>query len=211
MRAEELLTQCDHALIAFDGPIAELPAIDAGRLRTMVADSRPPRKVRHADDPFVVVAFAATIGPGTEQAVYAQLRRLELEAVASASVAPGAREALATMAAAGTQVTVVSGLALRAVRTFLVIHGLLAHVKHLACRTGPDPAVLPPAPDLITSVIHEHAMESCVFVGSTDDDLTAARAAGVRAFRHRYRPAAEPAESQEPAEPPTWFDALRDR
>lgn len=97
MRAEELLTRCDHALIAFDGPIAELPAVFAGRLRTMWP----------------------TVGRREKS---------------------GAREALATMAAAGTQVTVVSGLALRAVRTFLVIHGLLAHVKHLACRTGPDPA-----------------------------------------------------------------------
>lgn len=146
MRAEDLLMRCDHALVAFDGPIAELPPVDTGRLRVMVAGARPPRKVARSDDPFVILAFAATIGPATEQAVYAQLRRIEYEMVATARVAPGAREALAAMAAAGTQVTVVSGLVVAAVRSFLVMHGLSAHVRHLACRTGPDRAVLPPPP-----------------------------------------------------------------
>jgi phosphoglycolate phosphatase-like HAD superfamily hydrolase len=207
MRAEDLLTRCDHALVAFDGPIAELPPIDTDRLRVMVADAKPPRKVARANDPFVILAYAATIGPATEQAVYAQLRRIEHEMVATARVAPGARDALATIATSGTQVTVVSGLVVAAVRAFLVMHGLMEHVRHLACRTGPDPAVLPPAPDLITGVIHEHAMESCVFVGSKDADLAAARAAGVRTIRHRSRPtppAAEPA----PPPPNPWFDAL---
>jgi phosphoglycolate phosphatase-like HAD superfamily hydrolase len=208
MRAEDLLTRYDHALVAFDGPIAELPPIDTDRLRVMVADARPPRKVARANDPFVILAYAATIGPATEQAVYAQLRRIEHEMVATARVVPGAREALATIATTGTQVTVVSGLVVAAVRAFLVMHGLMAHVRNLACRTGPDPAVLPPAPDLITAVIHEHAMESCVFVGSRDADLTAARAAGVRTIRYRSQPAPPEVEPTEPP-PNPWFDALR--
>ncbi|WP_165960882.1 HAD family hydrolase [Actinocrispum wychmicini] len=162
-------------------------------------------------DPFVILAYAATIGPATERAVYAQLCRIEHEVVAAARVTPGVREALATMAAAGTQITVVSSLATAAVRTFLVIHGLAEHARHLVGRTGPDRTVLPPAPNLINAAIHERATpaESCLFVGSMDADLTAARAAGVDAIRHRRAATSPAAEPATPPPPPTpWFDAL---
>jgi phosphoglycolate phosphatase-like HAD superfamily hydrolase len=200
MRAEELLLRCAHALVAFNGPIAELPVTDprADRLRVMV-DGRLPRKVARTDDPLVVVAYAATIGPATERAVYAQLGRVEYEVVAAAPPAPGVRDALAALAAAGTQVTVVSSLAPTVVRSFLVVHGLADYVRHVSARTGPDRSVLPPAPNLVTRAVHERAMESCVFVGSTGPDLAAARAAGVDTIR--YGPAAEPV-----ADP--WFGAL---
>jgi phosphoglycolate phosphatase-like HAD superfamily hydrolase len=202
MRAEELLTARDHVLVAFDGPVAELPATSSGaeRLRVMVSGGRLPRKVAHTADPFVVLGHAATIGPATEKAVYTQLCRLEREMVAGAAAAPGVREAFATMAAAGTQVTVVSGLDSAAVRMFLVLHGLDEHVRAIAGRTGPDRKVLPPAPDLISRVVHERAMVSCVFVGSTVADLAAGRAAGVEILRHRRLSHAESARP--------WFDGL---
>ncbi|TCO52970.1 haloacid dehalogenase-like hydrolase [Actinocrispum wychmicini] len=213
MRVEELLTERDHVLVAFDGPVAELPSAGprTDRLRVMVADRRLPRKVTRTGDPFVILAYAATIGPATERAVYAQLCRIEHEVVAAARVTPGVREALATMAAAGTQITVVSSLATAAVRTFLVIHGLAEHARHLVGRTGPDRTVLPPAPNLINAAIHERATpaESCLFVGSMDADLTAARAAGVDAIRHRRAATSPAAEPATPPPPPTpWFDAL---
>jgi phosphoglycolate phosphatase-like HAD superfamily hydrolase len=207
--AEELLTDCDHALVALDGPIAELPGTRpaAERLRTMVAEAPLPRKVARTDDPFVVLAHAAAIGPATERALYSQLCRIEHEVLATARVTPGVREALAAMSAAGTQVTVISGLATAAVRSFLVVHGLAEHVHHLAGRRGPDRTGLPPDPAMITAAVHERAVERCVFVGSTEADLAAARAAGVTAVRHRHRTAAPVAE---PAPPPPnpWFGAL---
>jgi phosphoglycolate phosphatase-like HAD superfamily hydrolase len=212
MRLEELLTERDHVLAAFDGPVAELPSAGprADRLRVMVADRRLPRKVARTEDPFVILAYAATIGPATERAVYAQLCRIEHEVVAAARITPGVREAFATLAAAGTQITVVGSLATAAIRTFLVIHGLAEHARHVVGHTGPDRAVLPPAPNLITTTIQQRATpaESCLFVGSMDTDLTAARAAGVDTIRHRRlatSPAAEPAP---PPPPNPWFDAL---
>lgn len=59
------------------------------------------------------------------------------------------------------------------------------------------------APDLISSAIRERAIpvESCLFVGSTDTDLTAAVAAGVDTI-HPRRPAEPPVASN------PWFDAL---
>jgi beta-phosphoglucomutase-like phosphatase (HAD superfamily) len=209
MRVDKLLTERDHVLVAFDGPVGKLPPTGSriDRLRVMVAEGRLPRNVARTDDPFVILAYAATIGPATERAVYAQLCRIEYEVVADARVTPGVHEAFATMTAAGTQVTVVSSLATAAVRTFLVLHGLVEHVRHLAGRTGPDRAMLPPAPNLITEAIRERAVpvESCVFVGSADTDITAARAAGVETIRHRrtISPATEPTAPSNP-----WFDAL---
>lgn len=208
MRVEERLLACDHVLVAFDGPVAELSvASRAERLRVLVADGRLPRKVARTDDPFVVLAHAATIGPATRRAVYAQLCRIEYELVAAAQLAPGVHDAMAAMAAAGTQVTVVSGLAGEAVRSFLVMHGFGEHVRHVAARAGPDPAVLPPAPDLVARAVHERAQKANLFVGSTDVDLAAARAAGIDVIRYR-RTTTAAVEPAAPAPPPNWFGAL---
>jgi len=205
MRIDQLLTERDHVLVALDGPVAELPppGLMADRLRLMVADGRLPRAVRRTDDPMEVLAFAGTIGPATERAVYAHLCRIEYEAVATGRLTPGVQDAFATMAGAGTQITVVGSLGTKAIRTFLVLHGLQEHVRHFVGRTSPDHTVLPPAPDLITAAIKVRAtpVRSCLFVGSTDADLTAARAAGVDTIRHR-------AESSATEQPDPWFDAL---
>ncbi|MET1073643.1 MAG: HAD hydrolase-like protein [Umezawaea sp.] len=203
MLAEELLADRDHVLVAFDGPVAEGLSTDsvAERLRTMLAEDRLPRKVLRTKDPFVVLAFAASIGPATQRAVYAQWRRIEYEVVLAARVVPGVHDAFAALAAGGARITVVASSDAEVVRGFLVVHGLDAHVDRVAGRSGPDPAVLPPAPDLVTSAVHAGAIPaaSCVFVGSASADLTAARAAGVDRIRHRRPTTPEPA---------TWFDAL---
>ncbi|GAB2793380.1 HAD family hydrolase [Amycolatopsis magusensis] len=198
MTAEDLLTSRDHVVIALDGPVAELPGRNtiAARLRVLVADGRLPRKVARTEDPFAVLAHAATIGPGTERAVYAQLCRLETELAAAARITPGVEEAFAKLATAGTRLTVVSALAVEAVRTILVMHGLDRHVQRIAGRAGPDLENLPPAAGLIIAALRECLVpvEHCLFVGSTDADLTAGRAAGVETVRYRG--------------PGPWFDAL---
>jgi beta-phosphoglucomutase-like phosphatase (HAD superfamily) len=211
MGVQELLAERDHVLVALDGPVAEGLSTRsiADRLRTLVSEDRLPQRVMRTEDPFVVLAHAGSIGPATEQAVYAQWRRIEHEVIATARVAPGVHEAFAAVAAGGARITVVGALDIAVVRTFLVLHGLDTHVRSLVARVGPDRAVLPPAPDLITSAIHAGAIpaRSCVFVGATDPDLTAARAAGVDTIRHRrvtVTPAPQPATHST-----TWFDALR--
>ncbi|UJW31615.1 HAD hydrolase-like protein [Saccharothrix sp. AJ9571] len=198
MTAEDLLTGRDHVLVALDGPVAGLPGRNAiaARLRVLVADGRLPRKVERTEDPFAVLAHAATIGPGTERAVYAQLCRLETELAAAARIAPGVEEAFASLGTAGTRLTVVSDLAAEAVRTILVMHDLDTHVQRIAGRAGPDLENLPPAPGLITAAVREYLVpvEHCLFVASTDADLTAGLAAGVETVRYQG--------------PGPWFDAL---
>jgi beta-phosphoglucomutase-like phosphatase (HAD superfamily) len=186
MRVKEVLLACDHVLLAFDGPIAEMAPVSdlADRLRALLAGDRLPRKVARTRDPYVVLRHAAAIGPATEQAMYKHLCWIEHGIATAAVPAPGVDAALAEMAAGGTQLTVVSSLDPDAVRSFLVLHGF-HQVKQIAGRRGPDPAVLPPAPDLVTKAVHERALESCVFVGSTAADLAAGRAAGVDTYRYR--------------------------
>jgi phosphoglycolate phosphatase-like HAD superfamily hydrolase len=199
MLIERLLTEADHVLVAFDGPVAELPedSTVAERLRVMVADGKLPRKVARATDPFAVLDYAAGIGPATGRAVYAQLCRLEREIVAGARLAAGVLDAMATMTDAGTRLTVISGLDAVAVRSFLVVHGLDKHVRHFVGRTGPDRGILPPAPDLLATVLRERAVESAVFVGSAHDDLAAGRAAGLDTYRYQ------------PAVGKSWLESLR--
>lgn len=190
MDVGKLLGERDHVLVALDGPIAELsPFPTAERLRVMVADGKLPRKVARTGDPFVVLAHAATIGPATERAVHAQLGRIEHERLVATRPAAGVRDALAAFVAAGTQVTVVSSLAATAVRSFLVMHGLIEHARHFVARTTPDLTVLPPAPNFVTAAVHARTFpaESCLFVGATDADVAAARAAGVPTIRYRDR------------------------
>jgi beta-phosphoglucomutase-like phosphatase (HAD superfamily) len=199
MDVQHSLTECDAVLVAFDGPVAELPPMDtaAERLRAMVGDARLPRKVARTADPFAVLDYAAIIGPATATAVHTQLGRLELEVVSDAALRPGVAEAMTIMAAAGAKIAVVSSLTHAAVRTFLVLQGLIEYVAHIAGRARPDRSVLPPAPDLLTGAIRGRAVEDCAFVASTTADLAAGKAAGIRTYRHR------------PAEPSTsWFEAL---
>jgi len=60
MHAEELLAECDHALLAFDGPVAWLPSVAvAERLRVLVAGARLPRRVARTADPFDLAAAQA--------------------------------------------------------------------------------------------------------------------------------------------------------
>ncbi|MFC4855452.1 HAD family hydrolase [Actinophytocola glycyrrhizae] len=202
MHAEELLAECDHVLLAFDGPVAELrPVPAAERLRVLIAAERLPKRVARTGDPFVVLAHATTMGPATGRAVYEHLCRIEFEQAGGARVTDGVRGALATLAAVGTRVTVISGLNADAVRSFLVMHGLDMHVRHISARSGPDAAGLPPAPDLVATAA---GGDVCVFVGATRADLAAARAAGVGTLRYRRPGDGEPLE---PHRNP-WFAAL---
>ncbi|MEU5696855.1 HAD hydrolase-like protein [Actinosynnema sp. NPDC020468] len=204
MGVREELAERDHVVVALDGPVASGLAVVpvAERLRVLVAEGGLPRSVARTDDPFVVLAHAASIGPATEQAVYAQWRRVEHEVVATARATTGVRDAFAALTAAGVRITVVGALDAAVLQSFLVLHGLEPHVHRIAGRAGRDRATLPPAPDLITSVLHAGAapVESCAFVGGTKPDLTAARAAGVTTYRH------VPPGPDSP--PTTWFDAL---
>lgn len=195
MGAEQRLTDADHVVVAFDGPVAALPEAGdvAARLRVLMAGDRMPRRVARATDPFVVLEHAGQIGPATARAVSAQLRRIEGELLVGAAIAPGVVAAVATMAEAGTHVTVVSTLDAAAVRSFLVMHGLQTHVRHFAGRAGPGRET---TSDLLATVVRDRAIASGVFVAGTAGDAAAGRRAGLDTYRYR------------PAEGTSWFESL---
>jgi phosphoglycolate phosphatase-like HAD superfamily hydrolase len=202
MLAEELLAGCEHVLLAFDGPLAQLPSVPAAdRLRGLLDGVPLPQQVAETGDPFVVLAHAATISPDTHQALYEHLCRVDFELVGGGRPTEGVHAALAVLAATGSRVTVVSGLHVEAVRSFLGANGLATHVQQISARTGPDPAVLPPAPDLITAAL---GTDTCVYIGAHRIDLTAASAAGVSVLR--YQTVRDPA-TLDPNRNP-WFAAL---
>jgi phosphoglycolate phosphatase-like HAD superfamily hydrolase len=199
--AEELLAECDHVLLAFDGPVVQLPVVPAAdRLRSLLTGPLPP-DVAATGDPFVVLAHAATLGPDAAQTMYEHLCRVDFELVGGGQATEGVHAALAVLAATGTRVTVVSGLHAEAVRSFLVARGLAVHVSLLSARTGPDPSVLPPAPDLITAAL---GGDTCVYIGTHQRDLAAAAAAGVSVLRHET---AAVTATADPNRNP-WFAAL---
>lgn len=201
MRVGELLAGCDDVFVALDGPVAELPRVPvAERLRLLVAEAPLPRRVARTDDPIAVLAHAATIGPATERAVYAQLCRVEYEMAGRARRTEGVGDAFGALAAAGTRVTVVSGLCTEAVRSFLV-HGLDAHVRHLVARSGPGD-------DVVAALRERAGGGSSVFVGSTRADLTAARGAGLTVARHRRGDDRDATGISTVADPDPWFGAL---
>jgi phosphoglycolate phosphatase-like HAD superfamily hydrolase len=191
----ELLTTSDHVLLAFDGPLCaayggDLTARDvADRLKVLVG-STPPPEVRAAHDPLDVLRYAVSCGPATGRVVEAQLRRLETEAVASAPETPGVATALSRLTQAGYTVTIVGNHSVAAVRAFVVVRDLAAHVRGIAARSGQDTDLLTPDPHLVTMAVRGRgtAPDRCVFIGTTEPDITAAKRAGVRVIAYRTTP-----------------------
>jgi HAD superfamily hydrolase (TIGR01662 family) len=189
--AAELLAERDHVLIDFDGPVCGLfgghlsDGEAATRLKVLLGEGIPP-DVAKAGDPFEVLRYAVSCGPATARTIETQLKRLELEAVATAAETPGIATTLAALHAAGCTVTVVSNNSVEAIRTFLVVHGLAAHVRGISARTRPDPELLKPNPFLVNEAIRSLGTSPrfCVMVGDSQADIDAAHAAGVAAIAY---------------------------
>lgn len=178
------LTDADHVLLAFEGPLCGvLPRrAMAARLRILLAEAELPVPVRRTIDPLTVLSHARTFGPSTARAVEQQLSALETEAVMARRPPEDARRALAALRAKGTVVTVVGSVSADAIRGFLLLHDLLAPVRQISARRGPDVTLLPPSPFLPAAAVRHRGLplSACVFVGTRRQDRRAARSAGLR-------------------------------
>jgi HAD superfamily hydrolase (TIGR01662 family) len=191
----DLLAKRDHVLLDFDGPICAVfgGALSdrdvADRLKPLLGGTIPVG-VANARDPFDVLRYAASCGPATAKVVETQLRRLELEAVASAPLTPGAVEAIRSLHLPGFTITVVSNNSTDAIRSFLVIHEHASHVRGISGRTRVDPSFLKPNPFLLEQAIQSlgTSPKSCVMVGDSVADIDAARAAGVSVIAYANKP-----------------------
>ncbi|EME60577.1 Haloacid dehalogenase domain-containing protein hydrolase [Amycolatopsis decaplanina DSM 44594] len=182
---KELLQEKDHVFLDFDGPVcdvfARLPAGEvADRLKRLVEPGLP-AEVNASADPFDVLRYAASCGPNAAHIVERQLSRLEGEAVALISPAPGVEEVLREWRAQGFTVTIVSNNSVEAIRSFLGLHELAEHVRGISARTTSDPARLKPQPALLDAAVKAlgTSPRRCVMVGDSIADVLAARAADV--------------------------------
>ncbi|GAA4540541.1 HAD family hydrolase [Amycolatopsis samaneae] len=183
--AAELLADRDHVLVGFDGAVCtvfdnERARGAADRLRPLVGPVLPD-EVAASGDPFAVLAYAASCGPNTADAVHRQLARLELEAQLVAGPVPGSTELIGALAWRGFTVTVVANQSVDAVRNHLALHELQDKAKRISARASGDPDQLLPGTALVDAAIRGvgASPERCVLIGRTPQELQAARAAGV--------------------------------
>ncbi len=182
---QELMVGKDHVFLDFDGPVCEvfgaLPARDvADQLKLLVGPGLP-KDVSASADPFAVLAYAASCGPGTAHIVERQRTRLEVEAVSRVSPVPGTAETIGGLVAQGFTVTIVSNNSVEAVRAFLTWHDLVEQVRRISARTTGDVARLKPSPALLEAAIRAFGASpgQCVMVGDSPADIEAARAAAI--------------------------------
>jgi HAD superfamily hydrolase (TIGR01662 family) len=150
-----------------------------------------PTEVAASPDPFDVLRYGALCGPVTARVVETQLRRLELEAVATAPPTVGIAAALSSLREVGFTVTIVSNNSVDAIRSFLLLHDLASYVRGISARSNADPSLLKPSPYLIEQAIQSlgTSPEFCVMVGDSLSDIDAARAAGTAVIAYANKPA----------------------
>ena len=175
-------------LLDFDGPIcsiyAGLPAqAVADQLRKLFTDQGIPLPddVASNPDPMQVFAYAGTISAGLAARVEAEMTDLEVMATNTAKPTPYIHDVLAACRESSRAVAVVSNNSERAVRTYLVRHGLDDRVGPLFARTSHDPALLKPSPHLIEKAVQALNADpaATALVGDSITDIEGARLAGV--------------------------------
>jgi phosphoglycolate phosphatase-like HAD superfamily hydrolase len=148
-----ILTRITALLLDFDGPVcsvfAGLPAATVvNQLCGVLADGGHtdlPVQLTKSDDPFEVLAYAASLGETEAHYVNAAFTAHELEAIATAEPTPGAHDLIRAWTATGRPLAIVSNNSAIAIRAYLDLHGLSSHVAHVSARTSPDPAQTSPA------------------------------------------------------------------
>lgn len=197
MTLAQLLAERRHVLLDFDGPVCAVfggvPADHIARHYTAVlrAHGTPlPASVDHIDDPFAILHTAAAVAPADIVFAEHTLRDLELQAITTAPLTPGAVDALRALRDSGHTVTIVSNNSSDTVHAFLTTHSLDALVRGVVARTDPDPALLKPNPHLLRAAITDLHVEPgvCVLIGDSATDITAAHAAGTAVIAYANKP-----------------------
>jgi phosphoglycolate phosphatase len=184
-------------LLDFDGPICSIyaglpaPAV-ADQLRKLFTDQGVPLpdEVASTPDPMEVFAYAGTVSAELAARVEAEMTDLEVTATASAKPTPYIHDVLAACRESGRAVAVVSNNAERAVRTYLVRHGLDDRVGPLFARTSHDPALLKPSPHLIEKAVQALNADraATALVGDSITDIKGAHLAGIASIGYANKP-----------------------
>lgn len=197
MTLAQLLADRRHVLLDFDGPVCAVfggvPADHIARHYTAVlrAHGTPlPASIDDSDDPFAILYAAAAVAPADIVFAERTLRDLELHAITTAPITPGAVDALIALRDSGHTVTIVSNNSSDTVHAFLTGHRLTALVREVVARTDPDPVLLKPNPHLLQAAITGLRAEpsACVLLGDSTTDITAAHAAGTAVIAYANKP-----------------------
>lgn len=193
-----ILTRTTALLLDFDGPVCSVFAgLSAQTVVTqlclVLADGDygdPPVEIEKSDDPFEVLAYAASLGDAEARYVNAAFTAHELEAIATAEPTPGAHELIHAWSATGRPLAIVSNNSTIAIHAYLDLHDLRPHVTHVSARTSPDPALLKPHPHLLTTALTALNVPAATatFLGDSVTDIEAARAAGTMSIGYANKP-----------------------
>ncbi|MGH8918930.1 MAG: HAD family hydrolase [Actinomycetes bacterium] len=150
----------------------------------------PPAGIEKSDDPFEVLAYAASLGDAEARYVNAAFTAHEAEAIATAQPTPGAHELIRAWSATGRALAIVSNNSTLAIHAYLDLHNLQAHITHVSARTSPDPALLKPHPHLLTTALTALNVPAtaATFVGDSVTDIHAARAAHTMSIGYANKP-----------------------
>jgi phosphoglycolate phosphatase-like HAD superfamily hydrolase len=192
----QIISGTRHLLLDFDGPIcsiyAETPdAVVAEQLRGILraAGVSFPAEVAAQPDPLEVFGYAAGLSPQTAELAQRELTKLETQAAATAKPTEGAADLIATAAATGRTVIIVSNNSSYAILEYLAIHRI-GPVAGVVGRDESDPALMKPSPYLVRAavgILDAHP-DDCAFVGDSTTDMLAGRLAGVPVIGYANKP-----------------------
>ena len=134
-------------------------------------------------------SYAAGLSPQTADLAQRELTKLETRAAATAKPTEGAADLIATAAATGRTVIIVSNNSSYAILEYLAIHRI-GPVAGVVGRDESDPELMKPSPYLVraaVSLLDAHPAE-CAFVGDSTTDMLAGRLAGVPVIGYANKP-----------------------
>ena len=194
-----ILSRTRCLLVDFDGPIcnvfagrpapivaAQLLDLIRGRLGTL-----PPDIAELTSNPLQILRQVADLEDDElTHAVADACRDAEVEAVASATPTSGAHGVLRAAHDGGLRVVIVSNNASQAVQTYLDLHTMDPYVDGIAARSDElAPRLLKPHPFLVRAGLAiAGASNTAAFVGDSETDIEAGRAAGVTTIGYANKP-----------------------
>jgi HAD superfamily hydrolase (TIGR01509 family) len=193
----EIIHNTQGVLLDFDGPVCSVFAgvsasSVAARLRTFALDQGVslPLDVIEEDDPLHVLRRVNDLAPHLTGRIESTLRAAEIEAAASASPTPHARQALIACRQSTRRVAIVTNNSEDAVRRYLTTHDLAENVEKIIGRAPGDPTLMKPNPYLVLKAIGTLGVDqdACALIGDSISDITAARAAHIRSIGYANKP-----------------------
>ncbi|MGH3928145.1 MAG: HAD family hydrolase [Pseudonocardiaceae bacterium] len=193
-----ILTRTTALLLDFDGPVCNVFAglsaqTVVAQLCMVLTDcgyGDPPVEIEKSDDPFQVLAYAASLGDAEARYVNAAFTAHEIEAIATAEPTPAAHDLIRAWSATGRPLAIVSNNSTIAIHAYLDLHNLRPHVTHVSARTSPDPVLLKPNPHLVikTLTAFDVPAAAATFIGDSVTDIEAARAAHTMSIGYANKP-----------------------